>query len=91
MAYNADGNTIVCIGNGGSLGQGEGSSRRVFHYVSNDTLAVIDDDDYFLDEYTRLVVGDIILVSADLDGTPAHNTLMVVASAAGGVDTVVSA
>lgn len=91
MTYNAASNKIVCIANGGTLSVGDGSSKRIHHYVTNDTLATVAAADYFITEYTRLTVGDIIFVSADLDGTPATQQYMVLTSAVGGVTLQASA
>jgi len=47
-----------------------GSARRaIFHYITNDTHAVVGDADYFNDAAGMLNEGDIIIAAVDLDGT----------------------
>lgn len=68
MAYIAD--DLVCIAHG--AGQ-----TQIFSYVTNDLITGVDDSGYFNDATDRLRKGDFILVSGDLDGTPANIMLTV--------------
>lgn len=65
------------IGSGGAIGSGEGSVRSVWHYASNDLLTAIDDSAYFDDAADLLTKGDLLIVSGDVDGTPAVNCYVV--------------
>lgn len=47
-----------------------GSNRTLHAYVTNDTAAQVETSDYFLSLYERLKVGDLLLASIDMDGTP---------------------
>ena len=71
-----DKNGLRCVAPGGVLTAGT-RGPSLYLYVSNDTLATIATANYFDPVIDQLVVGDIILVAADLDGTPAHNTYLV--------------
>ena len=75
MAFNIDG--FRTIENGGAIGSGEGSSKRIHHYATDDLLSLVDDSGYFNDAYLLLNKGDLIFVSGDVDGTPATNCFMV--------------
>lgn len=65
---------------------GAGSSK-VFFYKSNDLFTAIDDSDYFLSVYDQLAVGDVIIVSSDLDGSPLPGMLSVTAASSSTVTT----
>ncbi len=65
------------IASGGAIGSGEGSVRSVWHYASNDLLTAIDDSGYFNDATDLLTKGDLIIISGDVDGTPAVNCAVV--------------
>lgn len=58
----------------------------VYGYKTNDTLAEVATSGYFNSATSILRLGDQIVVSGDLDGTPAINTYVV--SSASGADTV---
>jgi hypothetical protein len=75
MAYDA--NNLACIGNGGAIGSGNGSVARIWHYKTNDLMSSVDDSGYFNDATNLLAKGDMIFVSADVDGTPAINGFVV--------------
>ena len=49
---------------------GTGGGNSLWIYRTNDTMAVVDGDDYFLLAIASLNYGDAMLVIADLDGTP---------------------
>jgi hypothetical protein len=68
MAFNAYGfKTLTHIG---SVDGSAGSNRALHAYVSNDDQAAIETANYFDTIISRLHVGDIILVSWDMDSTP---------------------
>lgn len=68
MAYNLDGwKRYASLG---SIGNGSGSTKSIYAYHSNDTLAVIEGSGYFNSLINDLSVGDLVDVMADLDGTP---------------------
>jgi len=75
MTFNIDG--FKTLETGGALGSGDGSVRKMHHYVTNDLLSLVDDSGYFNDITNLLTKGDLIFVSGDLDGTPANNCYMV--------------
>jgi hypothetical protein len=52
-------------------------TNSVFMYVTNDTLATVAASGYFNNATSYLCKGDLILVSGDVDGTPATNCYMV--------------
>ena len=51
--------------------------RKLHLCPTNDALSVAVADDYFLASYERFTVGDIILLSFDVDGTIGSETLVV--------------
>jgi hypothetical protein len=59
----------------------------VFFYKSNDLFTAIDDSDYFLGVYDQLAVGDVIIVSSDIDGSPLPGMLSVTAASSSTVTT----
>jgi hypothetical protein len=65
---------------------GAGASK-VFFYKSNDLFTAIDDSDYFLGVYDQLSVGDVIIVSSDIDGSPLPGMLSVTAASSSTVTT----
>lgn len=83
MTYTASGfKTITHIGSAA----GAAGSNRAFHgYVTVDDAAAVETSDYFLSIYARLKVGDVIMASLDIEGTPTVRTYVVATSAAGGV------
>lgn len=81
MAFNAYGfKTVTHIG---SVDGSAGSNRALHAYVTNDDKAAIETAGYFNSLSDRLKVGDIILASADMDGTPALYGYVVSSNAAG--------
>jgi hypothetical protein len=69
MSYDDAG--LVCIANLiGAIGSSGGNAKKLYTYVTNDTKAVVEAAEYFNDEVSRLNVGDVIMVSGDIDGTP---------------------
>ena len=73
MAFDSDG--LQQFNNGGALGSGDGSVKKLWHYVTNDADTVVEADGYF--DTTALNQGDLIWASLDLDGTPEVKTYIV--------------
>jgi hypothetical protein len=70
MAF--DRNGLSLMGDRATIGTGKGSTKRTWSYFTNDALTVVEANGYFdaLAE-NGFNHGDIVMVSADLDGTPA--------------------
>lgn len=69
MAYLAAG--LKMLNPGGAIGAGVGSSKNIYHYATDDVDTVVETDGYFDDiDGDPLIVGDLILASLDVDGTP---------------------
>jgi len=70
MAFSATGLKLTSLG--GAIGVGENSVKNIYHYATNDVDTVVEADAYFdnalIDD--SLNIGDIILASLDVDGTP---------------------
>lgn len=66
MTYNAEG----LVGQSNLIGAVSGAPKMLYSYVTNDTKATVEGAGYFNSEAGRLNVGDAILVSGDVDGTP---------------------
>lgn len=64
-------------------------ANSVFAYVSNDTLVAIATSGYFNSATNYLAKGDIIVVSGDVDGTPAINNYVVNSATGAATVTVV--
>ena len=67
MAFSRTGFRVVAFGGAISASS---PPLKVALYASNDTLAAIVTDNYFDTLVKELAVGDQIMISADLDGTP---------------------
>lgn len=87
MAYSASG--LQKVANGGTISTGEGSAKSVWHYATNDLLSAVIASGYFNSAYTLLAKGDVIIVSADVDGTQLTGVLQV--TSATGATTVTTA
>lgn len=85
MAYN--GNGARTISSGGAVGSGDGSVRRLVHYVTADAKAAVKADDYFLADWEHYPKGTIIQCAAAVDTTPVGFNLIVTASTATTVTT----
>lgn len=89
MAYNADG--LQIIGIGGAIAETfptAGTCRKVYSYVTNDSLATVLTDAYFDGiNGDPLVEGDLILCSYDIDGEYSGNATLLVT--VGGSDVTV--
>ncbi len=79
------------LSHGGVVGAGSANIQSLWHYATNDAAAVVEAANYFNSAAGSLVVGDIILASIDIDGTPTARKYVVlsndgttVAIAAGG-------
>lgn len=72
MAFNQDG--LKLIAPGGTIAAtypDSGTTRNVYHYITNDDLATVLADAYFDGVASDpLLAGDIILASVDIDGSP---------------------
>lgn len=72
MAYTARGfRTLDNLGAASS--SGPGNTTRLHSYVTNDLLATVAGAGYFNAAAGFINTGDLILVAADIDGTPATN------------------
>jgi len=70
MAYTASAfKTVMNLGAPTSTG----TVVKLHAYATNDTLATVAGANYFNDAATYIETGDLILVSGDIDGTPATN------------------
>lgn len=86
MAYIAAG--LKLVSTGGAIGTGSGSSKSIYHYATNDADTVVEAGAYFDDiDGDPLKVGDIIIASLDVDGTPEVKIYIV--SVGGGDVTIV--
>lgn len=87
MAFAQSGLKLTCLG--GAIGTGEGSVKNIYHYATNDADTVVEANGYF-DGVTGdpLNVGDIIIASLDVDGTPEVKIYIV---SVGGADVTVTA
>ncbi len=85
MTYSAAG--LIAMGTGGAVGSAPGNRKTIYHYATNDTVAQASASGYFNTEYQKLNVGDVIILSADIDGTPDAEVLMVATNSGGVVTT----
>lgn len=83
MTFNAKG--FQTLGVMGTPDGTSGSRRTIHTYITNDGAAQVETSDYFLSIYKRLKVGDLLLASIDVDGTPMQRSYVVSAAAVGGV------
>lgn len=69
MAFDPTG--LLSLGTGGSYPASNNSLRRakIWHYISNDSLATISGANYFATVANQMQKGDIVLVSAAAGGT----------------------
>ena len=69
MAFDVEG-LIVYNSGGAEAGQGGTLTgvKKLWHYATNDADTVVEADGYF--DSTEMGLGDIVLTSLDLDGTP---------------------
>mgnify|MGYP003151048714 CR=1 FL=1 len=68
-------------------GDSTGNAPAIHVYKTNDTAAVVNAADYFLDIYQVLEVGDVIYIAGDQDGTPFYDFRAVSASSSSTVTT----
>lgn len=81
MAFSKFGfKTITHIG---SAAGAAGTNRSLHAYVTNDDAAAVETSNYFNGISERVKVGDIIMVSLDMDGTPAGRNYVVSSNTAG--------
>lgn len=76
MAYVSKDLSVLAYANGFTL----------WHYVTADAASAVDNAGYFNAAADLLRPGDMILVNADIRGTPANGMMVVAANAAGTVD-----
>lgn len=90
MAFNQDG--LKLIAPGGTIAAtypDSGTTRNVYHYVTNDDLPTVLANGYFDPVASDpLLAGDVILATCDIDGTP---LLAALAVSVGGSDVTVVA
>ena len=90
MAYNADG--LQLLGIGGAIAETfptAGTVRKVYSYVTNDTLATVLANAYFDGiNGDPLVEGDLIICSYDIDGEFSGNVVLYVEVGGGDVTVV---
>jgi hypothetical protein len=83
MALTLD--TLTRFAGGARFPGGGAAAPGLYHYATNDTLAVVAGANYFNSAANYLQKGAVIIVSADLDGTPASSTYVVASISAAGV------
>jgi hypothetical protein len=88
MAYAAAG--LRRIGHGGSIGNGAGSTKSIWHYATNDADTVVEGSGYFNSAYQNFAEGDLIMASLDVDGTP-EVKIYIVSSATGATTVAITA
>jgi hypothetical protein len=69
----------------GSIGNGSGSVKFKNTYLTGDAAATVETADYFLPDYQKLNVGDIILASVGVGGTPKLKQYLVLTCTSAGV------
>jgi hypothetical protein len=74
---------------GGAVGNGVGSVRSMWHYVTADAAATVEAANYFNSASSQFTKGDKIELVAAVGGTPVSKTL-VVTSATGAATVVVA-
>lgn len=72
MAFVANNLTLV-----DAAGLGTVNTFSVYKYTTNDTVSTAAASGYFNSAYKKFHQGDLIILSADVDGTPASNVLIV--------------
>ncbi len=86
MAFEVDGMKRIITGP--ALGSGGSSVKSFWMYVTNDTAADVQTSGYFNPFVAQLQVGDQIMASLDLDGTPAGRIYLVSAKTATAITVV---
>ncbi|MCT4575292.1 MAG: hypothetical protein OIF36_00925 [Alphaproteobacteria bacterium] len=77
MAYSNENLSVLAYSN----------SFTLWHYKSEDLNTAIVANSYFDESADMLRVGDMILVNADIDGTPKNGLVVVTANSSGVVET----
>lgn len=62
-----------------AIGTGAGSVRSLYRYATNDDAATVEAANYFNTAVGQFAVGDVIIASLDLDGTPLGKLYIVTA------------
>lgn len=83
MAFNLTGLGVVSTT--GAIGNGPKTVRKVYHYVTNDDASTVQATGYFNSIWDQFSIGDVMLASLDLDGTPVFKAYMITAASASGV------
>ena len=78
-----DTTALTSVAPGSALAAGA-APKRIWHYVTNDTLSDVAGSNYFNNASDRVQAGDLILVSADMDGTQAGQGYIVKTNASFG-------
>lgn len=86
MAYATEG--LRRIGYGGSVGNGAGSVRSLWHYATNDAAATVEAANYFNSEAAQFTKGDVIEASMVLGGTPVTKRYIVTSATGAATVTV---
>ncbi len=69
MAFDAEG--LIQFNSGGAIAGAGGTLtavKKIWHYATNDADTVVEANGYF--DNTEMGLGDLILASLDIDGTP---------------------
>jgi sulfite reductase alpha subunit-like flavoprotein len=83
MAFNKLG--LATIHHMGSIAGAAGETRAIHTYLTNDDAAAVETSDYFLAMGYKFKVGDVIIASLDLDGTPTLRFYVVATASTSGV------
>jgi len=62
-----------------AIGTGAGSVRSLYRFATNDDAATVEAAGYFNAAVAQLTVGDVIIASLDLDGSPLGKLYIVTA------------
>lgn len=65
-----------------AVGTGAGSVRSLIRYATNDDAATVEAANYFNALVAQVAIGDVIIASLDLDGTPLAKMYVVTAVSA---------
>lgn len=81
--------SMIAYRAGGALKTANARTCRLWHYATNDDWATVSAAGYFNGARAHIGVGDIVLVSGDLDGTPFLRHVMFATVPASGNVTIV--
>jgi len=77
-----DWNNIKRMSHGPSVGVGGSSVKSLWMFSSNDDISAVETTGYFNTAVNEMRVGDIIMATLDLDGTPVGKNYLVSAKTA---------